>query len=398
MIHSSPEREPSFHLGERLMLTGIVVSSLLYGCSEGDTASHDLKPTVSTTVVIDSYNLPENLASPVDTIIEIYRPADTTKGVDRLDAPQENIVPVPAPDFNEMFTKGEYEWRVIKQPSRTIPYREGLSSSTIAVYETSPYDVVDKPDTSIIFIHGGGFLIGYAEATPELSPAVMTLGQDIPNATVYLPNYTKYPQASYEEIVTSMMEATLRVANETEGPVVIGGSSAGGTLALYLSTNHTTTMDGINPDTQNRYKKLLESGRIKATFVTSPPTNTWKGAELVEAQGELPIEYIKNGDCPVAPVYFTYSADIPGSPTTDPVTPAATEALPYIDLFDIACPEGTMYVAPTYLPHAMGFSYNSVPTDDGRPPAVKALDQYSGTPNSLNYPAFVKFIIESLNS
>ncbi len=223
--------------------------------------------------------------------------------------------------------------------------------------------------------------------TPQVPLGIVRWSNDL-HATLYAPDYLKFPN-QYPAIVASAMTSVLKIAQLTTGPLLLAGQSAGATLALSLSTVH-PTLAQVDPGLLRRYNKLLSSGRIRFTLAASPATYRWSGLRQIGARQLSPMADLRAGRCPIAPLYFTYSQDLPGSrQTTDPVTPARTEALPYVNVFPRQCPAGTIRVDPTYQSHAEQLDPNDSPRrrDDRRPPAVRRLDLARRVPNSLNYTA-----------
>ena len=80
-----------------------------------------------------------------------------------------------------------------------------------------------------LHLHGGGFVTGL------LTPQIRTLARlaDLTGARVILPDYPLPPDADAEAIL-AFCDALLDEAL-ADGPVVLGGDSAGGTLAILLA-------------------------------------------------------------------------------------------------------------------------------------------------------------------
>ena len=87
----------------------------------------------------------------------------------------------------------------------------------------------DNPDKRIVWIHGGGFVIG----SPRTHKGMLSHLAAAANAVVIVPKYRLAPEHPFPAAVHDIEAAfeEIDAVHRDLGPIILGGDSAGGTLA-----------------------------------------------------------------------------------------------------------------------------------------------------------------------
>ncbi len=155
------------------------------------------------------------------------------------------------------------------------PYSLFLSEEFVSDNKTRPALWVScgkvRPRQVILYLHGGGFVVG----SPETHRTMTARLSRLTGLRVFSPSYRLAPENPYPAALRDAEAAFQVLENKGYHPsdIVIGGDSAGGSLALALVA------------------KLCQSGRIPAgCFVFSPWTDlTLSGASLHENKQNDPL-------------------------------------------------------------------------------------------------------------
>ncbi|GGX42279.1 hydrolase [Tateyamaria omphalii] len=120
----------------------------------------------------------------------------------------------------------------------------------------------DEPQATILYFHGGGFVFG----SPQTHGAMIAALAKRSGARAVLPRYPLAPEHPFPAALDRAI-AAYQACRAEGGPVIIGGDSAGGGLALSLLA-HLLTEGEQTPD---------------AVFAFSPLTDlTFSGASIRE--------------------------------------------------------------------------------------------------------------------
>ncbi|RAI03693.1 alpha/beta hydrolase [Acuticoccus sediminis] len=91
---------------------------------------------------------------------------------------------------------------------------------------------------TLLWFHGGGFVFG----SPE-SHAMMAMALAATGIRVILPRYRLAPEHAWPSMLDDAVEAA--TAAREDGPIVVGGVSAGGHLAIALARRHPYLAAGL---------------------------------------------------------------------------------------------------------------------------------------------------------
>lgn len=211
-----------------------------------------------------------------------------------------------------------------------------------------------EPQATILYFHGGGYVFG----SPQTHAAMVAALAKRAGARAVLPRYPLAPEHPFPAGLNHAI-AAYHACREQGGPVIIGGDSAGGGLALALLV-HLLTKGGPAPD---------------AVFAFSPLTDlTFSGAsvrENAEVEVVLPAERAQNmlqmylnGQDPSNPLASPLFADFTGGPPVW-ITAGDTEIL--LDdsrrIVDRMQGQGVdvTYVEEVDLPHVWPLLHNILP-------------------------------------
>ncbi|WP_299592075.1 alpha/beta hydrolase [uncultured Tateyamaria sp.] len=211
-----------------------------------------------------------------------------------------------------------------------------------------------KPDVTILYFHGGGFVFG----SPHTHGAMVAALAKRAGACAVLPRYPLAPEHPFPAALDHAI-AAYHACRAQGGPLVVGGDSAGGALTLSLLAHLLTEGEPL-PD---------------AVFSFSPLTDlTFSGASIrdnAEADVELPAERASkmaqmylNGADETNPLASPLFADFTGAPPVW-ITVGDTEIL----LDDSRRIVGQMqgqgvnvtYVEEYDLPHVWPIFHNTLP-------------------------------------
>lgn len=131
---------------------------------------------------------------------------------------------------------------------RTRPSAPGVSQQAIKIAgKTGALYLPEAPTARILWIHGGGFVIG----SPRSHQGMLSYLARAANAAVIVPKYRRAPEHPFPAAVEDV-EAAIDVIDATvpdTGPLILAGDSAGGTLALVALARalaqHTPEIAGV---------------------------------------------------------------------------------------------------------------------------------------------------------
>lgn len=133
-------------------------------------------------------------------------------------------------------TSAPFQRRWIKKLSWLMPGRRGvirkqIMAAQVAVEVTHPK--VNQANGAILYIHGGGFCV-CSPATHRSITSVLAAESQLP---VWAPDYRLAPEHPYPAALNDVLATyqELRRAGYAAEQIVIGGDSAGGSLALALA-------------------------------------------------------------------------------------------------------------------------------------------------------------------
>ena len=153
--------------------------------------------------------------------------------------------------------------RVLQALSTPSPLKAGTTSTPVVLGGRSALRLTAGPtwDGAVLWAHGGAFVTG----SPVQDRAFASHLAAACGAAVYLPDYRLAPEHTGAEQVADLQAA---LADLTEGRVVVGGDSAGGTLALLVAQDPARPLAGI----------ALVSPLVDLSLATS---GAWTGSDIV---------------------------------------------------------------------------------------------------------------------
>ncbi|PUB14228.1 alpha/beta hydrolase [Yoonia sediminilitoris] len=170
-------------------------------------------------------------------------------------------------------------------------------------YGADPREVMDifapvgTPKGTLVFVHGGYWHMMDKSYWSHLAAGCLAHGWQ-----VAIPSYPLAPQARISEITQSITAAVRNVADQTKGPLVLAGHSAGGHLVARMACK------GVLPDdiTQRLARVFPISGVHHLTPLLQTTMNDTLQLTETEALRESPVEL---DPAPGVPVTFWVGAD-----------------------------------------------------------------------------------------
>lgn len=109
--------------------------------------------------------------------------------------------------------------------------REFLKMSGFNIEILNPPNI--KNDRVILYIHGGAFCIG----SPKTHRSITTRLAILTSYPIWVPDYKLAPEYQYPEGLSNLLDCYLKIVELgfTPNQIIIGGDSAGGSLALALT-------------------------------------------------------------------------------------------------------------------------------------------------------------------
>ncbi|MEM8591120.1 MAG: alpha/beta hydrolase fold domain-containing protein [Pseudomonadota bacterium] len=189
---------------------------------------------------------------------------------------------------------------------REFSRARGISHRRIFLGHHQALEIAPKnPERRIIWVHGGGFVVG----SPETHFVMLSHLARAANAVIIAPRYRLAPEDPFPRPAHDVEEgvAAAMAWREQAGPVILGGDSAGGCLALVALA------------------KLLREGKSPAAMLLfSPATIIDPDRPVPDADDILFPESILHrigeayaaGSDPSDPRLSPSQADYPGAPPT----------------------------------------------------------------------------------
>ncbi len=193
----------------------------------------------------------------------------------------------------------------------------------------SLYNLLNKTDTcknktSVLFLHGGGFIVGGIDSHDDICAEFQMLS----GVDIYALDYRLAPEYMYPDALHDCRDAFLYLLRSYES-IVLVGDSAGGMLAAQLSL-------------MARDEKL---GKIKGLVLIYPCLggNTQQGSYVTMANAPM----LTTQDCLRYASYFIGSQDISNDPYFCPLRVKDLSGLPPAALFaagiDPLCDDAIQY-------------------------------------------------------
>ncbi|KDO16981.1 hypothetical protein SPRG_17295 [Saprolegnia parasitica CBS 223.65] len=103
-------------------------------------------------------------------------------------------------------------------------------------YDGRPSKKGSDHDITILYIHGGGFVVGSAttQSCDIIQPLLQALRAKAIDARVFSLEYDLAPEFKYPHQLQQTISAYAWLRAETSGPILVVGDSAGGNLAALL--------------------------------------------------------------------------------------------------------------------------------------------------------------------
>lgn len=159
------------------------------------------------------------------------------------------------------------------------------------------------PAGTILYLHGGGYRLG----TPEGWEGWGTRLVNATGCTVWIPDYRLAPEHPFPQALHDVDACLDELAGAGASPVIVGGDSAGGGLALAIAVARAERPDGlilISPWVDKRV--------TAATYDTKAATDQLFSRDSATEAGE---QYLQGHD-PTDPLVSPLLADLAGLPPT----------------------------------------------------------------------------------
>jgi acetyl esterase/lipase len=195
----------------------------------------------------------------------------------------------------------------IQTATFTVP--SSLDGYPIPVLQLTPESPVPGGDqTTVIYIHGGGLMVGEADSE-ELSCRRIVLEAGLPNITLYSIGYRLLPTYPASTCVQDCLDVTGYILSLSTTKVLVVGSSSGGELASFVAAHYTSSrihglalrcpvtsdsFSGLDPYVPQRLRQLHTSSThpsfrncLMTGLVMDPPRNGLPYMPLEMSQDEL---------------------------------------------------------------------------------------------------------------
>jgi acetyl esterase/lipase len=141
----------------------------------------------------------------------------------------------------------------------------------------------DAPKGLFVYIHGGFWRLCDRKDWSHMAAGAVGNGW-----AVAVPSYPLAPEVHVSDITASVAGAINLVAEQTTGPIVIAGSSAGGHLALRMGCPDVP----LAPETRSRIRGILAISPLSDLDpLVMLPMNETLQIDAEEADRESPIRY-----------------------------------------------------------------------------------------------------------
>jgi monoterpene epsilon-lactone hydrolase len=112
--------------------------------------------------------------------------------------------------------------------SRAVPQRAGIEVSTLRIAGVGVVECLpERPESTFVYLHGGGFRLGSARAWTGLG---LRLAAEC-RARVLIADYRLAPEDPFPAALRDVIAVLAEVLTDRRLPVIVGGDSAGGGLA-----------------------------------------------------------------------------------------------------------------------------------------------------------------------
>ena len=119
--------------------------------------------------------------------------------------------------------------KVVGQTRPPLPKEVSFRSATLGTVTGEWAEPSTPAQTTMMYIHGGGFVACSPQTHRPITSALAKRG-----FRVFAPAYRLAPEHPFPAAIDDVVAAWRALRSEVNGPIVVAGDSAGGTLALAL--------------------------------------------------------------------------------------------------------------------------------------------------------------------